>query len=480
MTVERRSKYADPMLNGHSLLPLAGGVAAGTLLVAHENVALAGASAIAGLLCLVVVSWRWPVQTLYACTGGVLLAGMKFRRRSALASLEGTADAQILFELAVYGTVAVAVATAALSLGLQRGRLRPLEWTLLGYSGWAAASVMWSQNPTLSAVRAIQLAVLVAFAVALTRVAAPVRLLRATTWIYGTFVFGAAGLALLFPWATGGTVDYFTGSVRFAWFSDHPITVAMHAGMAALLVLAASSYPRRTPAGFPLRWILVIALVGAFTMVLVMTGSRGPAAALAAACVIMATSRFLQPERALVTALVVLSAVLAAFMFPSPPRALIALLDLESSAVARFALRGAPLEQLSGFSGRLDLWGGAVGLALDRPLLGQGFGASRAALLDLAHWGGHAHNGPLQSVLDLGAVGAGLLWSAVAVQLVRFLKARPTTAEFGQVRLAVVGILTLLVLASVTDPGIAGPPGALPMMGFFALLIPLPTGSKHG
>ena len=353
-----------------------------------------------------------------------------------------------------------------------------MEWVLLAYAAWAVASVGWSRGPALSGVRALQLLVLTVFLFALTRADLPVRILRSTAWTYSAFVIGAAALAVLFPWAAGGTVDYFSGEVRFGWFSDHPITVAMHAGTAALLLISMSSYSRQSPrlsmAGTIMGWVALALCCG----VLLMTGSRGPAAALLSAGVVLAAARLLTPPYALAMALLTGAAVTAALMFPGPPQGVIQSLGLESTAIARFALRGGSLDHLASFSGRLDLWKGAAAVALQSPLIGQGFVASRGALLEVAHWGGHAHNGPLQSVLDLGIVGAGLLWTAVFVQLGRFLLASPVDTESRRVRLAVVGILSFLLLSSVTDPGIAGPPGALPMMGLMAILLPPAAGAR--
>ena len=431
-----------------------------------------------GLSLLLIFAWKWPLRALYACFGAVLLGGMKFRMRSAGAVLEGSVDTQILFELAVYGAIGLAACTAAVALRLHRRRLRPVEWVLVAYATWALASVGWSRSPTLSGVRALQLVVLTVFLLALTRADLPGRILRTTSRTYSAFVVGAAAMALLFPWAAGGTVDYFSGAGRFGWFSDHPITVAMHAGTAALLILSVSSYSRQEPRlsilGNLVGWMALALCCG----VLLMTGSRGPAAALLSAGVVLVAARLLTPSYALAMALLTGAAVTAALMFPGPPQGVLQSLGLESTAIARFALRGGSLDHLASFSGRLDLWKGAAAVALQSPVIGQGFIASRGALLEVAHWGGHAHNGPMQSVLDLGIVGAGLLWTAVFVQLARFLLASPVDTESRRVRLAVIGILSFLLLASVTDPGIAGPPGALPMMGLMALLVPLDAGAR--
>ncbi len=450
-------------------VPVVGGLAAGILVTQQPQLVGVLVGAVLGGALVVWASIRWPRVALLSCLGVVLIGGMKFRIRPPEAVFETGADAQILFELAMYAAVGVAACLSAFRLGLHRRRLRLVEWGLVAYVLWVLASVTWSDAPRVSGVRAVQLVVLGVLVLSVGRAFVTERWLTTAAWLYTAFVLGMALIALTVPGAAGGRVDYFTGGLRFAWFADHPITVAMHAGLAAILLVAVLSYAEQRRLGRDALGVVALALCIA---VLLATGSRGPAGALLASFALMYAARWFTPAQALLAGLLILGLTCATLLIPGPPRALLEVLDLGSTPLAGFALRGADLEHLIGFSGRLELWTGVFEVAKEAPLLGFGFVASRPALLEILPWAGHAHSGPLQSMLDVGLIGALMLWTMVSVQLVRFLVTPPEQAAQGRARLVVLGVLSFLVIASVTDPGIAGPPGPHPMLGFLALLIP--------
>ena len=94
------------------LVPVMGGVVLGLLLVVRLPLAAAAAVAALGGLGLLIVGARSTVA-LGLLVPGVILGGMKFRIRGAGESLSGAVDANVLFELGMYGVVlALALSTA--------------------------------------------------------------------------------------------------------------------------------------------------------------------------------------------------------------------------------------------------------------------------------------------------------------------------------------------------------------------------------
>jgi O-antigen ligase len=58
----------------------------------------------------------------------------------------------------------------------------------------------------------------------------------------------------------------------------------------------------------------------------------------------------------------------------------------------------------------------------EQPFLGYGYQASRPLVLRIAPWAGDAHNGFLQTLLDIGIIGAALLWVPFIAVLVLAIK----------------------------------------------------------
>ncbi len=79
-------------------------------------------------------------------------------------------------------------------------------------------------------------------------------------------------------------------------------------------------------------------------------------------------------------------------------------------ALTHAFLRGQDAKQLTGLSGRVELWEAAMPAFSERPVFGNGYHGSRPILLRYASWAGYAHNAYLQTLLDFGIVGAALLW----------------------------------------------------------------------
>jgi hypothetical protein len=92
-------------------------------------------------------------------------------------------------------------------------------------------------------------------------------------------------------------------------------------------------------------------------------------------------------------------------------------------------------------------------------------------LLQRLPWAGHAHNALLQTLLDVGLVGALLLWIPFFTALV----ARPPSPASGAVverwaSASVFAALTFTLLNSVSDVGFAGPPGYEALLVFCSVV----------
>ncbi len=451
-------------------LQLVGGCVAGLLLVQAPEVV--AAAAVVGFVVLVVLltTLRHSAAVLSVVPALVVLAGMKFRTRAADATLSGAIDAQIVFELGLYAVLGLVSLSAAVACKTSLTREHGSELWLYGYAAFTAISTFWSVSPAFTAVRGAQTAVLVLTAVVFLSVAGIDRALSAATTGYVVVVLLATALALTFPWARGGVEDYFSQSQRFGWFRDHPITVSMHAGTAAVLLLGYVLVPKdRRSGGSPARLVaglLLPALVG----IMVMTGSRAPLGALMAAGAGMMALRYLSHRQALAVAFVGVSLALFGGLVGATPIGLLGAVAGEGSSLITFAQRGADASNLLSMGGRLELWAFGLGQWLERPLTGFGFLASRGPILEYAPWAGHAHNGILQSVLDLGPLGAALLWVPTVLALAYAVLMRSAPGLETRIRLIVVGALIFLVLSSLTDPSLAGPPGMSVFVAFLCIL----------
>ncbi|HEX3233689.1 MAG TPA: O-antigen ligase family protein [Gemmatimonadales bacterium] len=395
------------------------------LVVASILVAYGGARdlrlfAAAGVLvCLpfvVYAAFLWPLRALPAGFVLVLIAATKFRGRSATASLEGDADSQVKFELAMYAFLGLVVVLAYLRHSRAVRRLRPVELILLSYALLALCSTLWSPSRALTLVRAAQQLILLCLAVLSVRLMSPSRLLRALSGAVLAYVLICSTLSLAFPWAGGGLVDFGEGQ-RFSWFAMHPIAAATLIGIASLLTLSVIVFGprgwRERRFGLPLALYMV-----PLTGLLIAANSRGPSAAFLAGAGALLVRKHLRVWTVL--ALIAFSVALLV-LFASKGETMADLLTRIASTdprVAELILRGQSVRDLEGFSGRTDVWRAAWPLLVKHPVLGVGFQGSRAALLAAVPWASYAHNALLQTLLDLGVLGAVLLWGSLVYCLV--------------------------------------------------------------
>jgi len=88
-------------------------------------------------------------------------------------------------------------------------------------------------------------------------------------------------------------------------------------------------------------------------------------------------------------------------------------------------------------------------------VLGAGYQASRATLLDVASWAGYAHNALMQTFLDLGIAGTVALGLLVAIALSAVVRSRLAPWLRG----TSAALMVFLVLNSIGTESFAGAPG---------------------
>lgn len=454
-----------------SVIGLALLAAAGYALFSDAR-ATAAAIALAMLAGAGAIAWRRPRAAIWVSLVLLLLAGTKFRLREPTDSLDGVADAQILFELGLFAAVGVAGLAAWLS-SRDRAKVGKVELLMAAYVAVALASVLWSAVPLLSLVRAMQLLILAVLAAAAVRVLQPSVSLWAPAAVGAVYTAACAALAATFPWASG-TVER-AGRVRFAWFSVHPIEVATLAAIVALGATAAILWP---PHGLSRRRAAAALLYGpaaiCATAVLIVTHSRGPLLAFVAGLAILAFLRISARCRPAVVA--VAAALLAVFVTAGP--------DLtewlfraatQNRAASRVVLQGQSPDEVLGLSGRMELWTDTRPAVEAHGLFGYGYQASRPILLEAADWTpAYAHNAFLQSLLDVGVAGTLALIALVGIALSALF--RPTLPP--RVRGATAAFAVFLLVNAITTESFAGAPGLEALVLFICAMCAATAGPR--
>ena len=379
---------------------LAGAAVIGALGARKPAVFLA-AAALMLVVAVCVAAYRHPTRTLAVGFFLLPVAETKFRMRSPGASVAGEVDAQVVMELGIYALIAlIAVVTVASSAFRWRPLTRP-ELLLGAYVAMAVGSELWSQTPVLTAVRGMQLVILFVLATVCARTLGPERTLDGLARAVVPYVLVCALMAAVLPWAEGRASDG-APVARFSWFYVHPIAAATFTGLGILRVVmdARRELARRASAAAALR---AAVLVTPLLAVLVLTRARGPALATFGALVVLAIRG--RAPRWVVTAASAGALALVA-VYVNAGFSFVRWLDANRDvALIRFILREQTAGDIAEFSGRDELWRAASDLFAARPAIGYGYGGARTVLLEALPWAGDAHNGFVQTVLDVGMLG---------------------------------------------------------------------------
>ena len=384
----------------------------------------------------------------------VLVAGTKFRYRDIRSSTE--VDAQVIMELALYGTIAVLLGVAWLSKARGRIALTRMDLILTAYVLFAIASTFWSSERPVTVVRSIQLVILFLLAEALVRMLGPERALRVLGASLLAYVIICTIAAVTIPGAGRGFRDYY-GTYRFTWFVVHPISAAAAAGTALVFV---SSEALFLPGGWARRWFRVPLWLHGLVLftIFLATGSRAPAVALFVGTAALVLRRYGRAWTVPLLGAIVTAGVVAISSGPT----LLGLMRMgaaSSNPIAEFVFRGQPLEEVEALSGREALWKGAVTLFHERPLLGYGYQGARLHLVDILGWGGHAHNAVMGTLLDVGVLGAALIWLPVGVCFFRcVVEGGRDPGVQSWSRAVLLGVVCFMLVNAIADVSFAGTP----------------------
>jgi O-antigen ligase len=352
---------------------------------------------------------------------------------------------------------------------IRRRRLAPVELLVTLFCLLVLASIFWSTAPTLTIVRALQTMILCSLAfvsVQCLGCADAVRGLSATLVLY---VLGSAAISTMFGLGMAPVQEASAVNFRFSWFGVHPIWAGIYSGMAALLVLARClfdpAHRQLAPRWKWLSWLTVASLI----VVLVLSNSRGPLLGfLAAAGVVLWKSMRRGFARGLTAAILLF--VLVAAIFGDTLAASFDSLQARDNFLVQRLLRGADVDQLRGLNGRLELWEVSMPLIAERPLFGYGYHGSRTLVFEGIRWTPHyAHNAYVQSLLDVGIVGALLLWGVIGSVFIRLLF-RPLGAVTGAAwsDSSLIAVLAFILLVSISSEGLMLQPGPEAFVVFVA------------
>jgi exopolysaccharide production protein ExoQ len=369
--------------------------------------------------------WRGTNSTLpqvFATAVLFLSTGAFFSLPSADGGSEA-GSAVLIVWIAVY-----LVAAATLLDGAARHRLVVrLPPALLAFAGLAAASVLWSAAPEVTARRSLGLIGTVIIGLLLAQRLTPIELLDA---VRRAVALVAVFSLLLFVLGDPRAIDPVHDSLRGVLATKNTLGRVMGLG---ILATATSVYLDTSRARR--------AIVSAVPMViaLALTDSAGGTviAFLVLVLVTVASLARATSGQVLLAGAVALSLGAVAFALPA------------TTAEDAVGLLGRDLT----ITGRTEIWGMSLEAFAHRPVLGYGYGAfwhadgpiEAARIWALLYWPvPNAHNGILDSALQLGVVGATLALALVVGLLVRgVIDLRAGRQHLGVLRLAV-GLLTIV------------------------------------
>jgi O-antigen ligase len=405
---------------------------------------------------LLVFTYRRPAQAMTLAFLLIPIAGTKFRNRDAMDTFTNAVDGQVVFELAVYALIGIMTLSIMAAMRFRWPRLTLTARLLLAFTVFTATSSLWSYAPLLTIVRATQLATLVFLTIVTVTAFGAARVTRALTSAVIIYVLVCAALAVTFPAFQGTTTDH-QGIRRFSWLSLHPITVAAYAGIALVMLTTELIYARdsdrRRRLGIP-AYLYLLPLV----VILIAANSRGPLFAVLGTIALVLGMRMLRVATVTAGAAAVLLGIVALGSFGVSINSVLVRSFSHNSRLTDYVMRGQTPQEFESLTGRTELWSDLMPLYSERPILGFGYQASRPLLLEVRPWAGHAHNGLIETMLDVGVVGTLLLWFPVLAVL--FLR-RSTLGNSQRewLRVTFIGATVFSLLNSATDVGFAGPTG---------------------
>jgi len=430
-------------------------------------VGLSACAALAGIAYFVITR---PRRALYLAFVLLVLAHVKFRNRDAGAALSGELDAQVLFELFLYGIVFFIAAANFALLPEDRVDHKPTanEIYLFLFVFLAGLSAFWSYAPAVTAVRSFQWLILYCFMFEAVRHLKPPQFLVSFGISLLSGVLLCSLVAALFPSlrAIEPSHKMMAGLLspsRFSWFAVHPLDAASEVGATITFVLSTMFWSKRHYSQRLLRLPLSVYLLP-LVVILIATRARGAIAATLAATIAMALKRYRTLR--VVSWFGAAIGVLMLLVFVNG--GLDANLLESGSGVSQYLLRGGSSAQLLSLNGRTELWRGVIRLVMKRPLLGYGFVSARKVLPNMVSWdAGEAHDTYLELLLGLGIIGEMLALIPLTRTLFGTIQSDSHSAEW--VNGLILGTMIFLMINGIANTGFTAPVSYDPVTFFTCL-----------
>lgn len=374
-------------------------------------------------------TFGWPAGCVLAL---VVATTYQLRLRTADRAVEGDVDLQIVLEVLVYGAVGAYALTRLRLSG--HGPPLPLVVVTGLYTSVVALSVLHSPVPSFALVRFAQWSAVLVLVAALGRAATRNQLHGVLHAFVGLVVVSSAG-----GWVTGFTYPSQIG--RYTWWNMHPNQSGLLLGIATVALTAYVLDRRLACFLVAPRWVYVVVSCVVVVSLLATQSRTAIGGAVIGAFVVLVMS-----VRHRADALVIGGMLLAIAVM------------LGSSTATTFLLRDQDPEEFGSLSTRTYVWDFAVDKIGEQPLLGHGYGASRAFFSYSFSEIGGAHNAYLETALDMGLTGAALLVVLLLILLGAVgRRARRATGTPAADAPLLFGILVLLITESFTAQGLGQP-----------------------
>ena len=451
------------------LIAVAAGISAAFNLIGL----LVFAAAVFGMLGMWLI-FTQPMIALKVCFFLLLVGQIKFRWRDPSAALSNNVDAQVMFELGMYGLVLFISLVNYLDLVRLPQRLSRNEGMLLLYVVLAFLSIGWSVARNITAVRAVQLAILYFYCFCAVRRLGPAGLLRnlGLTILLGVLLLAA--MAATLPFANGTRVAHtltdfsWSEGARFTWFAEQPINAGAETGAAIVFLFCCAAYFRE---GWKARFfkIPLWAFLPPLALVLAATRARGPLFATIVGVLILSLRRHVQLRLVSWVAVIAgLTLLLGALNANTNALTEPGVLADSPNAIVQFILRGQSVSDFTSMSGRSGLWEAEESLFARHPIFGYGYVASRGVLLHILPWAGEAHNALGETALDLGFVGVLILWVPLMMSFLQSLLRRdPYHSDWNGA--VVAALLAFMLVDGISESGFTGAVSYLSIVLFAAM-----------
>ena len=292
-------------------------------------------------------------------------------------------DQAILWFVALLGLFIIVLKYPQSLRGLFQGDYKWVSWITLV----SVLSCAYSPNPAFSLAWAFKLALVVLVVHICSQQMDGIDDLRSflNVTIWGFVVLTLAPtLRSIFEADPKG--EYGTGALEQR-FREAPTAISGIAGLLTILCLMLYLPGKR-------RWPLAIGALGLIIMV-VAGGKTGIIAGFFSGILFYAMQRRFKAAMIFLAVTIVLLGLAVKF-----------------TPLAAYVANYAQLDQLSSFTGRTDLWAFVVPFILQKPILGQGFNASRFIAVihpDTPFGSSHMHNSLIEALYNNGLIGLGLI-----------------------------------------------------------------------